>query len=57
MSEEKRAMLEALLEELWNNYEEVQEEWIDGYIDYDEAVSAQKSIESDIREVHELLNE
>lgn len=55
MSEEERAVLEAELEELYNEMEGVREQWIEGYISYDEAIETTAMYQEQAKEIAALL--
>jgi len=49
MSDEERAVIYELIDELLTDFDSVQDDWIEGYITTGEAISRQKDLREGIR--------
>lgn len=55
MSDEERAVIYELIDELLIEFDDIQEEWMEGYITTGEAIQKQANIRNQIREYREAL--
>jgi len=49
MSEEERGVIYELIDELLREFDDIQEEWIEGYITTGEAIAKQESVREALR--------